>query len=261
MTALLVLAILSADEPSCDSADECRTHCEAGELEACTAQARMLIDDDHRAEGMRIYERVCRLKAVSACDGLAYQLTLSGNEAEQTRAIALYSETCSRDDALGCTNAALVLNDLPGAEVKTAELADKGCKLGDFYACNLLAGMYSQGKGVAKSEERAVSLWSQACDGDQRDACFELALYFSRQDDRNAHHRAVTLLSAACDDEDAFACFELSAMVRKGRGTRRDRLKAGQLTGRACSLQYAPACPRGVVPDEQPEPEDETGTP
>ncbi len=261
MTALLLLAILSGDDPSCDSADECRTHCEAGELEACTAQARMLIDDGRRAEGMNIYERVCKLKLVSACNGLAYQLTLSGKEADQTRAIALYSETCSRDDALGCANAALLLNDLPGAEAKTAELAGKGCKLGDVDACNLLGGIFSQGKGVAKSDERAVSLWSQACDGDQRDACFELALYFSRQDDRKAHHRAVTLLSAACDVEDGFACFELSAMVRKGRGTRRDRLKAGELTVKACSLQYAPACPGGVVPDEQPEPEDEAETP
>jgi len=50
--------------------------------------------------------------------------------------------------------------------------------------------MYGEGRGVAKDEARAARLFTQACDGGEKDGCEKLALLRERQEQEKERERA-----------------------------------------------------------------------
>ncbi|NVB82702.1 MAG: sel1 repeat family protein [Kofleriaceae bacterium] len=143
-------------------------------------------------------QSACELHDEPKC--LDYALALAfgtGMPADMPAAVKLMEASCDRLYMRSCI--ALTQIGLPAAE--TLKYARHGCAIGEVSTCGMLVGLFN----------------------DQPIGAGQFA--FARDQ-----------LAKRCDAKDADACWALSGIYWVGRGTPKNRAKAGQLIERACQL-------------------------
>jgi TPR repeat protein len=150
------------------------------------------------------------------------------------------ARACLAGDADHCEMVAEALfYDLPSR----AKVLEFSCDAGHSGACHNLGVFYSQGRGVAKDEAKAVSFYQKACDLEERKACFNLGLFYSQgRGVAKDEAKAVSFYQKACDLKDEAACFNLGVFYDKGRGVAKDEAKAVSFYQKACDLEERMAC-------------------
>ncbi len=136
---------------------------------------------------------------------------------------AVFRRGCQRKFASACSAAA----NLTANRSQSAKLLERGCKLGDLYACERLA---------ARAEpRRAEQLLSRSCTASRASSCLALGDAFGRS---SQHVQALTNYQRSCDLGLTLGCARAATTLDKGRG------RVGQNRPRAASL-YVQACRGG----------------
>ena len=116
------------------------------------------------------------------------------------------SSTCS-----GCPPAGHASSETSGAD--TPETLDRACRAGDKRACAQYAVMQSQGQGVPRDRERALSTLKGLCDEGFDDGCVGWAIVLA-SGSRTDVVKAKQLLQAICDRGSEEACALSKSMPR-----------------------------------------------
>jgi len=118
------------------------------------------------------------------------------------------------------------------------------CTRGDPSSCFELGKLYGNGRGVAKDESRAVSLYQKACDAAYVPACVSLA--FALRSGKVApkdESRAAGLFKKACESGNESGCNGLGLMAEHGGGgVTKDESQALALFKKACDAGVAAGC-------------------
>jgi TPR repeat protein len=56
---------------------------------------------------------------------------------------------------------------------------EEACTAGDVRSCNKLGDLYADGRGVAKDERRAATLYEKACTGGNAVGCYNLGVFYA----------------------------------------------------------------------------------
>src|SRR5260221_10413375 len=103
----------------------------------------------------------------------------SGTTADPKAATALLEKGCSLSHGRACFMLATRLEDGTGAErdyKRSAEIYKQACDdLGEPDACDRLAKMYTEGRGVSQDTEAALAIHRKGCDLGRPAACSALA--------------------------------------------------------------------------------------
>lgn len=232
------------------------------------------------------YIRACDLGQVDGCHraGLFAEKGLGG-AVDPVAAFGLYVKAWQkghRDACLAAARLRMSGRATWGADVDVwdGRLYEAACTLGDQAVCVQLGWLLWEGKGVAKSPERALTLGRAACgtiaegcalagyarvetagegavgDPARRDAvalfergctagsglaCAHLGVMIARCEGVACDAaRAKTLLTKACGDGEAFACDELASVLADG--TPAERAQAEQLATKSCAAGNQDAC-------------------
>jgi TPR repeat protein len=127
------------------------------------------------------------------------------------------------------------LATLFGDDAGEGSAADKWIKLGLSY---------KTGDGVAKSDQRAVQFFKQACDAHSSDGCgYYAGMLILGRGTRAEPPRALALLRDACGKGSQVACARLGAVYRQGlAGEAVDGAKAETLLKKACGAKELFGC-------------------
>ena len=129
------------------------------------------------------------------------------------------------------------LQDSPVSEL------ENGCKENKFPYCDALGTKFLNGRGVARDERRAFSLFSKGCDGGDAGSCNDLAtLYGAGVGVARDTSRAASLMMKSCYHRFVIACYNLGESYRIGNGVTRDPLMATTLLSKACNGGIGEGC-------------------
>ncbi|WP_334082433.1 tetratricopeptide repeat protein, partial [Helicobacter typhlonius] len=87
--------------------------------------------------------------------------------------------------------------------------------------------MYAYGRGVMTDYTKAVELYTQACNMDNRVGCYNLGLLYDEgyKGVRQDYFKARELYAKSCDMGNGSACFSLGLLYSEGKGVRQDYIK------------------------------------
>jgi TPR repeat protein len=193
--------------------------CHGGVAGGCTAWGRLLLDGELPEADIRgalLFERACLLGDAEGCGylGLAH-LQGRGVERDQQRAAHLLDQACREGADVGCVFWAEMLRDGlvegGGDEVleRAVSLFTEGCDGGQGRACHDLGLAYASGEGLEQDQEQALAHFERACQLGFLEGCRQ----GSRLQRDERPRRAVQLLGRACAAEDAGACDEAGAFL------------------------------------------------
>jgi TPR repeat protein len=93
---------------------------------------------------------------------------------------------------------------------------EEACTAGDVRSCNKLGDLYADGRGVAKDERRAATLYEKACTVGLAEGCYNLGtLYTAGLGVTKDEGRAASLYEMACKGGDPLACYKRAAALFK----------------------------------------------
>ena len=179
------------------------------------------------------------------------QLIVDGSEMRALRlclsASLLLVAACDRGRATAREQAApsssVISIDVAIGTCDDVAICEKECSGGSADRCRRLAATYAFGRGVARDEPRAVTLYAHACDLGDAPACV-----FAGQMHEYAHGvpkddaLAARLYERACDLSWPAGCYNLAIMLENGRGVPQDRARAADLYEVACKAGAKVAC-------------------
>jgi TPR repeat protein len=120
--------------------------------------------------------------------------------------------------------------------------------------CVNVGRAYRDGLGVPRDEERAATLFREACDRspdaddvgaaeNRSRACSLLgALYLAGDGVKKDDESGRALSELGCERGDAFGCFNAAAVYASGEGVDADPARAAEFLDRACELGDAEGC-------------------
>lgn len=207
------------------------------------------------SEAVPLYERACNLGSPSSCESAARMRRngegvpkdTAGADALVKRAQALFRDVCElalADEAcLGL--AAYETPDAPGR-------LEAACSRGSDSACLGLAGLFEQGRTVAKDKSRADALYQKVrvplleeCRRGRGESCRRLGeLERDGKGGAPDPSGALQRFLAACDAGDGDGCESAGSLLWEGTGAPKDRARAGALGVRALAL-YSASCTAG----------------
>jgi len=226
--------------------------CNAGNKQSCGNLGQLYLTGKGVA---RDYFRAADLLA-NGCDagsdlncfnlGLLYE-TGNGVTKDTSRAAAMFSKACDGGNASGCGNLGHVYANGDGVTkdlFRAATSYSKACDAGIAMSCAQLANLYQQGSGVAKDLGQALTLYSKACNAGYMNGCTGLGfIYLNGDGIAKDAVRAAAFLTKSCDAGEPIACSSLGSLYQSGeKGIPKDKDKAKQLYGKACSLGNQQSC-------------------
>ncbi len=206
------------------------------------------------------YEAECDAGTLASCHeaGRAYMLGdehPADVEADDARAIALFTKACDADYGDSCNHLARMgeraAEDSP-LRAQVIPLFTKGCELESSGACNNLAIRYFEGRGVEKDAARASKLFGDACGAGEARSCYNAAVLRRTGDAGFVDLPGAALyLEIGCNRDFAPACTDLGVVFLNGDGMPKDTVAAVRNFTKACDLSSAKGCYNlGVMYDE-----------
>lgn len=124
-------------------------------------------------------------------------------------------------------------------------LFTEACECGEPRACSNLGMMYEKGNGVPKDDKRAVAMYTKACEG-FKPACTNLGVkHASGEGVPQDKKRAAELFKIACfTGEDAVGCFNAGLAWELGQGVPKNAPRAAGLYKKACDSGFQQGCQR-----------------
>lgn len=122
------------------------------------------------------------------------------------------------------------------------------CEKGDLGSCYHLGILYLSGKDIARDDAKAATLFDKACGAGIARACYawaEQALRERASGKPDARLKAQQLSDRACELGDGWACMSTSGMyLQQGASAvfPRDPARAAALLRRGCGLGHGPSC-------------------
>ena len=139
------------------------------------------------------------------CDDLASRYQQGKGVAKDGRKAAhLYELACDKGSTRGCKGIAILLStgvSIPFDEARALKFYQRGCYLGDKWACGAVAQSYEQGSQISGAVAQDLV-------------------------------RSARLYQGLCDDGDPCSCISLADLYSRGRGVKKDKRRAKELTER-----------------------------
>jgi TPR repeat protein len=130
------------------------------------------------------------------------------------------------------------------------EVCERECEGGSADRCRRLAATYAMGRGEARDEARAVTLYAQACEMKDAPACvFEGQMHEYAHGVPKDDARAAALYGRACDLGWLAGCYNLAIMLENGRGVDADVPRAVDLYERVCDAGANAGCAKARALD------------
>lgn len=205
---------------------------------AAALSRRVGADELHGA--MRTLENACGAADNEACLGAAgLYFRAVGVPADRPRAISLLERACSADAPTACARLATYLSLSPSdqkTDRRIIEMWTLSCEADVFAACSQLGVSAQLGThGVPKDAARARTFYNRACDHNDPEGCYSLALMLASGSPSD-RVRSSQLLRSACAATHGSACFELAKRHNTGEGEARDGVEAERLWVRSCEM-------------------------
>jgi len=158
---------------------------------------------------------------------------------------------CAASDARACARLSLLVWAGTGAAkdaLRSYELAERACELGDKPSCTRAGGDFLQGRQELPQDlSRAARVYRRSCELGEMIGCHTLArLYHDGSGVALDLKEAVALETRACDADYPAACRELGRMFGAGDGVKKDTSRQDELYKREVSLR-ARACADGIA--------------
>jgi TPR repeat protein len=156
------------------------------------------------------------------------------------------AEQCGKGNAGSCVALAVLHQEGRGAardEAKAFSLFKQGCDGGEVRGCLGQGQALASGRGATKDPAAALPLLEKTCKDGVAAGCGALGALLASGDAGNKDEKAaVAALTKACDGGDDVGCGLLGEMTVEGRGTAADKQKAAIFFGRACQGSVLSAC-------------------
>jgi len=123
-----------------------------------------------------------------------------------------------------------------------AAALERDCRAGHAAACDALARMHDEGRGVPRDAARGLELHEKACEGGHLESCRSAGVLLERTPGITPDPaRARSFFEKACDGGNAAACGNLAVQVES-----QDNDRALALYVRACDMGNVLACSNGA---------------
>lgn len=232
-------------DPGCASALYERA-CNHGYGNACLNLGKQYLlgkgvpQDPEKSEEM-IY-RECKNGYAEACH--QYVNSVHFKKLPTTDAKYLFAAKITCESGLDCSYYEDELDKRKDGDavIEKAAIFETACNNGSARACEDLGTYYFEGKGVPKSEEKALMLFKQACGmGQIRFACwYQGVMMFNTGGDRE---ESLSLISKACHEgENMFACFGLASIYLDHPSLSSDDHAAHDLLQHVCKKGNVRSC-------------------
>lgn len=140
--------------------------------------------------------------------------------ADTTDYLNIYKKKCDKGDIKSCNNlGALYYSGLGIVDIdyiKAFELYSFACDKGNFTGCVNLASMYVEGKGVKQNYNKAIRIYTDACENSLgNEGCIELGrIYLNSQIVDIDYEKALNLFKKGCDNGNS-DCIDYSELYDK----------------------------------------------
>lgn len=108
------------------------------------------------------------------------------------------------------------------------------CDRNDYVSCSHLAIIYEEAKLVPQNMKKAEKLYAKACGGDYAFACHNIAIIYSKSDNKALKNIALKFYDKACEGGYTDSCIQLGRLHRDSHTLHRDYKKAKEYFAKAC---------------------------
>lgn len=122
------------------------------------------------------------------------------------------------------------------------EFYTEACKRNDYLSCSHLAIIHEEDKLVKQDMKKAKKLYIKACGGDESFACHNVAVIFSKSDNKALKNIALKFYEKACEGGYSKSCIYLGRLYRDSHTLERDYVKAKEMFSIACEANDYLGC-------------------
>ncbi|MDB2562838.1 sel1 repeat family protein [Sulfurimonas sp.] len=157
-----------------------------------------------------------------------------------------FKQACEAGNRVACHNVGLMYDygdgDILEDDNTAIEFYTKACDQNNYESCSRAAFLYEEGKDVKVDMKQAFKLYVKACGGDHGLACHNVAVYYSKSDNKILKKLAINFYDKACDDGNADSCIYMGRYHRDSKSLTNDYVKAKERFNKACELNSALGC-------------------
>lgn len=229
--------------------------CDGDEPRWCTNSAYMIAraakNDPSPAQLERMLDldtRTCEAKFLVGCVEKVRVLE-DLKRIEPAAAAAELDRLCKAGEPTACTEAGRRLIaaalDTPQSDPRYGEgrkLLERGCTIGDKFACELAALEAIYGKNGQQDFAAAERYFEQACDRALGSACNMLAKKLAGAEDPATQARGADFARRGCQMGNPDACTLIALMTTQGRGVGKDEVKGIEWARAGCSSGGLASC-------------------
>jgi uncharacterized protein len=236
-----------------ETASECATQCNGGNMKSCTSLAQMGLFGARGArkavkDSAKLLGKACvEGKEPRACAVLGSVFTdpQFTNEPDFPFAIKLFTASCDAGDEIGCMNLAqahLFARGTTRDPFTAAKYYAKACQGGNKDGCSAVGVLLQGGNGVEKDLPKSLEFLKMSCIGDSAEGCENLGYMVEVGLGTNANPKlAADIYGKACSLSDNH-CGGLATAKQTGAGTPKNDAEAVVLYRKACATDDVSAC-------------------
>lgn len=159
--------------------------------------------------------------------GIRYERGDQGVDHDHDKALALYEQACTLNNASGCYAQALILMYDKNDPIRAHLMLEHTCRSNHGPSCVMLGDLHRDGRLLRKDEREASKLYRQACDSGYEKGCNAyIALVWTGSQRVTNLGDFVSYLSKACDAGNTMSCEELGKLYENGTQWEGDALAA-----------------------------------
>jgi TPR repeat protein/membrane associated rhomboid family serine protease len=218
--------------------------CDKNDVDACFELGRLEYERKHFLEAATAWARACDRGELSSCHNQAIALENAGATDQEATIRARFDKACPTVPAACGDLAMRVYDEAPEVAFNAAK---KGCGARDGFSCWVEAMCLADGAGTEKDLVKSRELHEQACTLGEVRGCNSLAIFLQRGWGGDVDvARAATLLDQACATGDPTSCANFAEALWEGKGIPADQPRARKLFEETCAAGVNGAC-HGLV--------------
>ena len=128
----------------------------------------------------------------------------------------------------------ILLSNLNAYNMEDFEFYKIACERNGYDSCSHLAIIYEEAKLVPQDMKKAEKLYMKACGGDEPFACHNVALIYSKSDNKALKKISLKFYEKACEGGYTDSCIYLGRLHRDSHTLDRDYKKAKEYFIKAC---------------------------